>query len=97
MAEREGNSDVELGLIHNSANSVSPTEVYVKSESETTKKPTTPRLTSLDAFRGFTIISMIMANFQQEGAFEILTHASWTERISFVDFIFPTFVFMMGM
>lgn len=55
------------------------------------------RLISLDAFRGFTIAAMILVNnpgnYKEE--YEQLGHATW-HGITFADFIFPFFLFIVG-
>jgi len=56
------------------------------------------RLVSLDAFRGFTIISMLMVNNPgYDSAFpRQFRHASWGEMVTFCDMIFPWFLFIVG-
>lgn len=55
------------------------------------------RLLSLDAFRGFTIAAMILVNnpgnYKEE--YEQLGHAAW-HGITLADFIFPFFLFIVG-
>ena len=55
------------------------------------------RLISLDAFRGFTIAAMILVNnpgnYKEE--YEQLGHATW-HGITLSDFIFPFFLFIVG-
>lgn len=55
------------------------------------------RLISLDAFRGLTIAAMILVNnpgnYKEE--YEQLGHAAW-HGITFADFIFPFFLFIVG-
>ncbi|KAJ1554638.1 hypothetical protein HK096_002617 [Nowakowskiella sp. JEL0078] len=54
------------------------------------------RLVSLDLFRGATVGLMIIANYQfGQRAFGWLRHAEW-EGCSFVDLVFPTFLFILG-
>ncbi|QEC52770.1 putative acyltransferase [Anseongella ginsenosidimutans] len=64
--------------------------------------PTTPakgeRLISLDAFRGFTIAAMIIVNDpggSHHDAYPPLRHADWN-GITPTDFIFPFFIFIVG-
>jgi predicted acyltransferase len=56
------------------------------------------RLRSLDAFRGFTIVSMLMVNNPgYDAAFpRQFRHAGWGEMITFCDLIFPWFLFIVG-
>ncbi|MDR3714119.1 MAG: heparan-alpha-glucosaminide N-acetyltransferase domain-containing protein [Puia sp.] len=56
------------------------------------------RLLSLDIFRGITMIAMILVNNPgiEEHAYAPLLHAKWN-GITPTDFIFPSFVFMVGM
>lgn len=57
-----------------------------------------PRLASLDAFRGFTIVAMLTVN--NPGADEALPdqlrHAPWGRFPTFCDMIFPWFLFIVG-
>jgi predicted acyltransferase len=55
------------------------------------------RLISLDAMRGFTIAAMILVNFpgSWDHVFPPLLHASWN-GITPTDFIFPFFLFIVG-
>ncbi|OGU25437.1 MAG: hypothetical protein A2X66_05935 [Ignavibacteria bacterium GWA2_54_16] len=60
----------------------------------------TPRLTSLDAFRGFAIAGMLLVN--NPGTWDptvvprLLMHAEW-HGCTFADLIFPFFLFAVGM
>lgn len=56
------------------------------------------RLTSLDAFRGLTIIAMLMVNNPgYDSAFpRQFRHGHWGEMITFCDLIFPWFLFIVG-
>lgn len=53
---------------------------------------------SLDAFRGLTVIIMIIVNIQGSGdaAFAALKHAEW-HGLTFADVIFPWFLFIVGL
>ncbi len=55
------------------------------------------RLVSLDVFRGITIAAMILVNFpgSPKSVFAQLEHASWI-GLTFADFIFPSFIFIVG-
>ncbi len=57
-----------------------------------------PRLQSLDAFRGFTIMGMILVNNPGDwnNAYGQLLHAKW-HGWTFTDWIFPFFLFISGM
>ncbi|MBX7245221.1 MAG: heparan-alpha-glucosaminide N-acetyltransferase domain-containing protein [Candidatus Sumerlaeaceae bacterium] len=64
-----------------------------------TNSPAPPqRLVSLDAFRGFTIVSMLWVNNMgtEEARLHQFGHAAWGEFPTFTDMIFPWFLFMMG-
>lgn len=52
------------------------------------------RLSSLDAFRGLTMLLMIFVNWGA-GEYHSLDHAEW-DGLRFADFIFPSFIFIMG-
>ncbi|MFA6457339.1 MAG: DUF5009 domain-containing protein [Bacteroidota bacterium] len=56
------------------------------------------RLTSLDAFRGFTMASMVLVNNpgSWEHIYPQLEHAAW-HGWTFTDFIFPFFLWSVGM
>ncbi len=56
------------------------------------------RLLSLDAFRGFTIVSMLMVNNPgyDEAFPDQFRHAHWGQPITFCDLIFPWFLFIVG-
>lgn len=53
---------------------------------------------SLDAFRGLTVILMIIVNLQGHGdaAFAALKHAEWN-GLTFADLVFPWFLFIVGL
>jgi predicted acyltransferase len=53
---------------------------------------------SLDAFRGLTVILMIIVNIQGNGeaAFGALKHAEW-HGLTFADLVFPWFLFIVGL
>jgi predicted acyltransferase len=53
---------------------------------------------SLDAFRGLTVILMIIVNIQGNGdaAFSALKHAEW-HGLTFADLVFPWFLFIVGL
>lgn len=55
------------------------------------------RLTSLDAFRGATVASMILVNNPGSGSqvYEQLEHATW-DGWTFTDMVFPSFLWMVG-
>lgn len=58
------------------------------------KEKLSTRQNCLDAFRGITILLMIFANWGS-GEYGQLEHASW-DGLHFADFIFPAFIFIMG-
>jgi predicted acyltransferase len=60
------------------------------------KRPS--RLTSLDAFRGYTVAAMIMVNFpgSWDHVFTTLNHSDWN-GLSFTDLVAPFFLFIVGM
>ena len=59
---------------------------------------TNQRDLSLDAFRGLTVIMMIIVNLQGNGdaAFSALKHAEWN-GLTFADLVFPWFLFIVGL
>ncbi|WP_162343583.1 acyltransferase family protein [Cyclobacterium salsum] len=60
-------------------------------------KPTSTRLISLDALRGFTIAAMILVNYPGtwDHVYPSLLHASWN-GLTMTDFIYPFFLFIVG-
>ena len=56
------------------------------------------RLTSLDAFRGYTVAAMIMVNFpgSWDHLFGTLNHSEWN-GLSFTDLVAPFFLFIVGL
>lgn len=58
--------------------------------------PRPPRLLSLDALRGFTIIGMLLVNNKPVQFHPQLDHAPWGKFPTFTDMIFPWFLFMVG-
>ena len=59
--------------------------------------PASPRLKSIDVFRGATIVAMILVNAQysHEEIYRQLAHAAWNGW-TFADTIFPCFLFIVG-
>ena len=53
------------------------------------------RLQALDLLRGFTVAAMILVNNGYSDSFEMLQHAAWN-GLSVSDFVFPFFLFIMG-
>ena len=64
-------------------------------EQNTDQKP--QRLHALDVFRGLTLACMIVVNTpgDHDAAFSFLKHAAW-HGITVADFVFPCFIFIMG-
>ena len=58
----------------------------------------TKRLASLDAFRGLTILGMLLVNNVAVDIFtpRQLTHAPWNGGIYFADLVFPWFLYIVG-
>lgn len=70
--------------------------------SHTTESPSN-RLVSLDVMRGLIVAAMIVVNFSlgedgfgQFSVYPTLVHAEWI-GFTFADFVFPAFLFMVGM
>ncbi len=67
-------------------------------EAPAAPKPKSHRLISLDAFRGLTIVGMLLVN---DAAMDTATpkhlmHAPWNQGITFADMVFPWFLFIAG-
>jgi len=67
------------------------------SAAPTTSAPASPRLKSIDVFRGATIAAMILVNgqFSPEDSYRQLAHAAWNGW-TFADTIYPCFLFIVG-
>jgi predicted acyltransferase len=63
-----------------------------------TARPTPVRLVSLDAFRGLTILGMLLVNNVALGGKTPppLVHADWSGAVHFADLVFPWFLFIAG-
>ena len=59
---------------------------------------TSARLVSLDAFRGLTILGMLLVNNTVETAAtpRHLIHAPWNQGVHFADLVFPWFLYIVG-
>lgn len=55
------------------------------------------RVTSVDAFRGFTVAAMIIVNVQtvQGEMYEAFSHKPW-HGVGFADLVYPSFLFIVG-
>lgn len=62
------------------------------------KPPSSPRLLSLDAFRGLTVLLMLLVNnvALDNQTPQQLTHAQWNRGVNLADLVFPWFVFCVG-
>lgn len=60
--------------------------------------PTPRRLVSLDAFRGLSILGMLLVNniALDTATPKHLTHAPWNEGVRFADLVFPWFLLIVG-
>ncbi|XP_072384801.1 heparan-alpha-glucosaminide N-acetyltransferase-like [Diabrotica undecimpunctata] len=56
--------------------------------------PKKERISSLDAYRGLTILFMIFANYGQ-GGYTVIEHARWN-GLHAADLVFPSFLWIMG-
>jgi predicted acyltransferase len=67
-------------------------------EPEAPARPLSARLVSLDAFRGLTILGMLLVNnvALDTATPEPLTHAPWNGGVHFADLVFPWFVLIVG-
>jgi predicted acyltransferase len=61
-------------------------------------KPPSPRLLSLDTFRGLTVIGMLLVNniALDTATPKQLTHADWSGAVHFADLVFPWFLLIVG-
>ena len=75
----------------------SPVEMLETPDQPAEQPPSrqTQRLLSLDVFRGFTLIGMVLVNSHPGAIYPSLGHARWNGW-GFADLIFPFFVFIVG-
>ncbi|MEN6370549.1 MAG: heparan-alpha-glucosaminide N-acetyltransferase domain-containing protein [Armatimonadota bacterium] len=69
-----------------------------QSNSKSESKQTSGRLVSLDAFRGLTILGMLLVNnaAMDTATPKHFTHAAWNAGVHFADLVFPWFLFIAG-
>lgn len=58
--------------------------------------PASERILSLDVFRGLVIVLMILVNAQTSSGYPLLLHAEWN-GFTLADFVFPSFLFIVGL
>jgi predicted acyltransferase len=65
---------------------------------EAAPRPDAPRLGSLDAFRGLTVLGMLLVNnvALDRDTPVSLTHAAWNHGVHFADMVFPWFLLIVG-
>jgi predicted acyltransferase len=65
---------------------------------EAPTEPASRRLVSLDAFRGLTILGMLIVNNVARGDAtpRLLTHAGWSGDVHLADLVFPWFLLIVG-
>ncbi|MHC9544269.1 MAG: acyltransferase family protein [Vulcanimicrobiota bacterium] len=70
-----------------------------QSDNESKRQSRPDRLLSLDALRGFTIFLMLIVNNMalDETTPRIVTHAPWNGGVYLADFVFPWFLFCVGL
>eukprot|EP00002_Diphylleia_rotans_P011035 TRINITY_DN218_c0_g3_i1.p1 TRINITY_DN218_c0_g3~~TRINITY_DN218_c0_g3_i1.p1 ORF type:complete len:484 (+),score=94.73 TRINITY_DN218_c0_g3_i1:210-1661(+) len=90
-AARKSGSKVPVASQHVQAETILPTKT------EVVDGPRRVRVESLDVFRGITVVFMIFVNSpgSWNNMYEGLKHATW-DGAEFSDFIFPSFLFIMG-
>jgi predicted acyltransferase len=71
--------------------------MLLSSAASSSLPPASPRLKSIDVFRGATIVAMILVNgqFSHEESYRQLAHAEWNGW-TFADTIYPCFLFIVG-
>ena len=87
---RSGRRSVATGL------DLAPETVASEPEMPEPAKP--GRLVSLDAFRGLTVLGMLLVNniSLDEDTPKTLTHAEWSGAVHVADLVFPWFLFAVG-
>ena len=77
--------------------SVAPNQEVAKSPASTTSK--SKRLVSLDAFRGLTVVLMLIVNNLALDTFtpDAFTHAGWNQGLRLADYVFPWFLLCVGL
>ena len=91
----------KIPFLNNNQNKVADSSsegVELKSEAavqdENTSKKKTSRLQCLDTFRGLSLVLMIFVNYGS-GGYKVLQHKAW-HGLTIADFVFPWFLFIMG-
>lgn len=75
-----------------------PNEEPREPEAEAPVQPTSNRLVSLDAFRGLTVLGMLLVNnvaLNTQTPKQML-HADWSGEVSLADLVFPWFLLIVG-
>ncbi len=85
----------------NRVNWVEKESPSIPEQTETTKPtpiPKTTRLVSLDAFRGLTVLLMLIVNNVALDTYtpDPFTHAGWNQGLRLADFVFPWFLLCVG-
>jgi predicted acyltransferase len=75
------------------------TEMELPRREQSAEPPrSSPRLGSLDAFRGLTVVGMLLVNnvALDSATPASLTHAGWNRGVHFADMVFPWFLLIVG-
>lgn len=95
--EKEDDKDnIERKIVDSPEEKKSEEKPLLEKNKEPLAKP--KRLISLDAFRGLTIIGMLLVNnialdYKTPAH---LTHAAWNQGVTFADMVFPWFLLIVG-
>ena len=80
---------------------VQPIEFFEEANKPSRKKkdPSTDRFVALDAFRGLTVLLMLLVNnlALDASAPTALVHAAWNQGITLADYVFPWFLLSVGL
>ena len=72
--------------------------VLIEKSKSRQEQPRSRRLVSLDAFRGLTILGMLLVNniALDTATPKHLAHAAWNQGVTFADMVFPWFLLIVG-
>jgi len=99
LADRKSSGDlgnIDKQCANSSEQEKMEEKPLVEKKKEPAEKP--KRLVSLDAFRGLTIVGMLLVNniALNDRTPAHLTHAAWNQGVNFADMVFPWFLLIVG-
>lgn len=97
MEDRDKNSGMNVSQNNQSEPNSLPAEPIISNKEEKPNQSSN-RLLSLDAFRGLTILGMLLVNniALDYATPKQLMHAAWNQGTNFADLVFPWFLLIVG-